>query len=94
MTILKVWQNLLTQILGFTTVDNVLFSKNMLVLILYPIRIPNETYTVPESVTTIKGVAFTSAIYLKEIASELQNLHPEAQIWVDENNGTVRQLTG
>ena len=32
------------------------------------------------------------AIYLKEIASEIQTLHPESQIWVDENN-VIKQLS-
>jgi len=33
------------------------------------------------------------AIYLKEIASELQTLHPESQIWVDDDNGILKQIT-
>ena len=33
------------------------------------------------------------AIYLKEIANELQNLHPETQIWVEEDNKIIKQLT-
>jgi len=47
-----------------------------------------------EKLDDVNFIDVKYAIYLKEIASELQNLHPEAQIWVDENNGTVRQLTG
>ena len=32
------------------------------------------------------------AIYVKEIASEFQTLHPEAQIWVEENE-KIKQIT-
>ena len=32
------------------------------------------------------------AIYLKEIATEIKTLHPESQIWVEEDN-TIKQLT-
>ena len=34
------------------------------------------------------------AVYIKEIAQELQTLHPEVQIWVDEQDGCVKQITG
>ena len=32
------------------------------------------------------------AIYLKEIASEIQTLHPESQIWVEDND-IIKQLS-
>ena len=32
------------------------------------------------------------AIYLKEIAAEIKTLHPESQIWVEEDS-TIKQLT-
>ncbi len=32
------------------------------------------------------------AVYIKEIADELQTLHPEAQIWVEEEGCKIKQL--
>ena len=44
-----------------------------------------------ERIDKVNFVDVKYAIYLKEIASELNILHPEAQIWVDEN-GEVKQI--
>ena len=45
-----------------------------------------------EKLDKVSFVDAKYAIYLKEIASEIHILHPESQIWVEENN-TIRQLT-
>lgn len=62
----------------FTSVDGVLFNKDMTELIYYPIRkganIDNKmniesyaTYVVPEGVKTIRGKAFYHCYYLREV---------------------------
>ena len=45
-----------------------------------------------EKIDKINFIDAQYAIYLKEIASETQALHPEAQIWIEEENGIVRQI--
>ena len=49
------------------TVDNVLFSKDTTVLYAYPPALPSKSYSVPESVVTIGGGAFTLARNLTSI---------------------------
>lgn len=46
-----------------------------------------------EKIDKVNFVDAQYAIYIKEIANELQNLHPETQIWVDEGNGLIKQIT-
>lgn len=46
-----------------------------------------------EKLDSVNFVDATYAVYLKEIANEMQILHPEAQIWVDEGEGVVKQIT-
>ena len=45
-----------------------------------------------EKLDSLNLVDAQFAIYLKEIADEFHSLHPEAQIWVDEND-KIRQIT-
>ncbi len=45
-----------------------------------------------EKIDKVNFVDVNYAVYLKEIANEISAIHPEVQIWVDENNGTVKQL--
>ena len=33
------------------------------------------------------------AVYLKEIADKMQDLHPEAQIWVEKDNETIKRIS-
>ena len=44
-----------------------------------------------EKLDSLNLVDAQYAIYLKEIASELYNLHPEAQIWVEEDE-KIKQI--
>ena len=45
-----------------------------------------------EKLDSVNFIDAIYAVYLKEIANEMQNLHPEAQIWVDEGDGIVKQI--
>ena len=44
-----------------------------------------------EKIDNINFVDAQYALYIKEIANEIQDLHPETQIWVDENEGIIRK---
>jgi len=46
-----------------------------------------------EKIDKINFIDAKYAIYLKEIANECINNHPEVQIWVDEGNGKIERLT-
>ena len=46
-----------------------------------------------EKLDKVSFVDAQYALYLKEIADEMQNLHPEAQIWIEEDNDILRQIT-
>lgn len=46
-----------------------------------------------EKLDSVNFIDANYAIYIKEIANELKNLHPEAQIWVDNENGTIKQIS-
>lgn len=45
-----------------------------------------------EKLDKINFIDAQYAVYLKEIADEMQNLHPEAQIWVEEEGGTIKRI--
>lgn len=45
-----------------------------------------------EKIDKVNFVDAYYAIYLKEIANKMQNLHPEVQVWV-ENGETLKQIT-
>ena len=45
-----------------------------------------------EKIDKVNFVDVNYAVYLKEIVNEVSSLHPEAQIWVDEGSGIVKQL--
>ncbi len=51
----------------FALVDNVLFTKDMKTLVLYPPARPGGSYTVPEGVAVVGGGAFDSNRYLTEL---------------------------
>lgn len=46
-----------------------------------------------EKIDKVNFIDAQYAIYIKEIADEMQNLHPETQIWVDEGGGLAKQIT-
>ena len=50
----------------------------------------NEYYI--ERIDKVNFIDAKYAIYVKEIASEMQILHPETQVWVDEEDGIVKQI--
>ena len=52
---------------SFSSVDGILFSKDMTVLVNYPSAKTDDSFTVPETVTTILGWAFVHANNLKTI---------------------------
>ena len=52
---------------SYTSVDGVLFDKDMDTLLKYPIQKADESYTVPEGVKTIYDTAFLSQRYLKSV---------------------------
>lgn len=56
-----------------TDEKGVLFTKDMTELIVYPPAIPDETYTMPQTVTTIRSNAF-------HICESLKNLHMSAKL--------------
>jgi len=45
-----------------------------------------------EKLDSVNFIDAKYAIYLKEIANEIKNLHPETQIWVDEGE-ILKQIT-
>ena len=51
----------------------------------------SEEYYI-EKIDNVNFVDAHYAIYLKEISDKMQNLHPETQIWVEENN-ILKQIT-
>ncbi len=51
----------------YTTVDDVLYTRDMTKLIYYPAQRSGESYTVPDTVTEIAGVSFCDAAGLEEI---------------------------
>ena len=51
----------------YTSVDGVLFTKDMKTLVQYPAGKSNTAYTVPEGVTTIGDYAFSNCSYLSTI---------------------------
>lgn len=46
-----------------------------------------------EKLDSVNFIDATYAVYIKEIADEMQKMHPEVQIWVDEGNNKVKQIT-
>ncbi|MBQ4577992.1 MAG: leucine-rich repeat protein [Clostridia bacterium] len=52
---------------SFQLIDGVLFNDDGTELLLYPRRLPGDSYRVPEGVTTIAGYAFYSCDYLTEL---------------------------
>ncbi|MDD4316310.1 MAG: leucine-rich repeat protein [Clostridia bacterium] len=62
-----------------TSVDGVLFSKDMTALIVYPAGKVSEEYTIAEDVTTIKTSAFSGAIIANlTVASTVATLEDDA----------------
>jgi internalin A len=53
---------------NYTTIDGVLFNKNVTTLIKYPRLKTNTTYTIPSTVTEIRWDAFKGCEYLTKIA--------------------------
>lgn len=45
-----------------------------------------------EKIDDVNFVDAKYAIYIKEIANELQILHPEAQIWVSDDDEKIKQI--
>ena len=45
-----------------------------------------------EKIDKVNFIDANYAVCLKEIANETLSTHPEAQIWVDEGNNTIKQL--
>ena len=52
---------------NYSSVDGVLFNKNRTVLIQYPIGKQERSYTIPSSVTSIGGVAFSGCTSLTSV---------------------------
>ena len=52
---------------AYKSIDDALFSKNMITLLLYPAEKSSETYVVPNDVLIIKEYAFYNNNYLKSI---------------------------
>ena len=46
-----------------------------------------------EKLDSVNFVDASYAIYLKEIANEMQVLHPETQVWVEEGDRIIKQIT-
>jgi hypothetical protein len=51
----------------YTSQDGVVFNKNMTTLIFYPEGKQDETYAIPDTVTTIGGYAFENVTALQEV---------------------------
>ena len=45
-----------------------------------------------EKLDKINFIDAQFAIYIKEIAEEIKNQSPETQIWVEKENGTIKQI--
>ena len=45
-----------------------------------------------EKLDKINFIDAQFAIYIKEIANEMKTLHPNTQIWVEEEKGTIKQI--
>lgn len=45
-----------------------------------------------EKLDSVSFIDAKYAVYIKEIANEMQILHPETQVWVDEGDGLVKQI--
>lgn len=52
----------------------------------------NQNYYI-EKLDKVSFVDASYAIYLKEIVNELNILHPNAQIWVEKENGKIKQIS-
>jgi hypothetical protein len=52
---------------SYSSLNNVLFNKAQTTLIQYPIRLSSNTYTVPNTVTTISPIAFSNCINLASV---------------------------
>ena len=46
-----------------------------------------------EKLEKVNFVDARYAIYLKEVVSDLANLHPDTQIWVDDRDNILKQIT-
>ncbi len=46
-----------------------------------------------EKLDKVSFVDARYAIYLKEIASDFMNLHPDTQVWVDDKDNILKQIT-
>lgn len=51
----------------FKSIDGVLFSENMIALLVYPSAKNKETYTIPENVLIVEDLAFYNNDYLKNV---------------------------
>ena len=58
---------------NYSSVDGVLFSKDMSALLAYPAGNKRSTYTVPDSVTKIDDAAFFGCVYLTDITVSSDN---------------------
>lgn len=45
-----------------------------------------------EKLDSVNFIDAKYALYVKEIANEMQTLHPEATVWVDKGEGRIRQI--
>lgn len=52
---------------NYSSIDGVLFNKNLTTLILYPMNKQNKRYVIPNSVTSIRSFAFTGNISLTDV---------------------------
>ena len=46
-----------------------------------------------EQLDKINFIDAKYAIFIKEIANEYQTLHPETTVWVDDEDGKIKQIT-
>ncbi len=89
---------------AFCSVDGVLFSKDMTVIICYPAAAPFTSYKIPEGVTTIKKSTFEDHTSLTELVipksvTEIETLALRdcmklSKIIVDEANPTYYSVDG
>jgi hypothetical protein len=85
----------------FTTVDHVVYSKDLSILILYPNGLTSEVFEIPESVTTIRSHAFMGNTSIKELIIsenvdqiELSGLLSLVSITVDASNPVFTAMDG
>ena len=45
-----------------------------------------------EKLNSLNFIDAKFAVCVKEIANDMQILHPEIQIWVDEDSGDIKQI--